>query len=236
MRTYLGMARVFRDNGGLVVDTDSIRRNGELSGDDDFGSDYDDDDDFGEDDEDDFGEDDDDEDDDSDEDDDDDSDEDDDEEEFGASRRRKKKSPSKRRKSAGSGVKVPRRAVRTRKSSSGGKTVKKWQNTALSGSKSESSAGAVTVTIVPAHWFRGKDIAFNGSSAGAEVTTIMFGDQLIWNTSDGLDVSAISTNSFIRGLIRGALARPGVPITIHGTIASGGDVLKVGLFGQKPCR
>lgn len=245
MQTYLGVARVYRDDGELVVDTDSIRRDGELSGVDDFGSDYDDYDDFGEDDYDDFGEDYDDEEfgeddyDDFGDDEEEFGEEDEDDEEFGASRGRKRRQERRRRRrDRRKRRRDCRREARSGSSgSASGKKKKKtvsWQKTVLGGSHKEDSAGAIAVIVTPSHYFVADDIAFNGSSTGATVTSIIFGDDLVWNNADGIDVSALSSNSFIRGLVKGARGRPGVPITINGTIAADGDSLKVVLYGKKP--
>ncbi len=223
MRTYLGKARIYREDGDLVVDTDSIRRDGELSGVDDFGDDDfddfgDDDDDFGEDDDfgdDDFGE---------------DEEEDEDEGEFGASRGRVRRTA---RRSRRKGRRTARRSARqgSRESSE-----VKWQKTVLGGSKTEDSAGAISIVITPSHHFVAEDIAFNGSSANATVSSIIFGDDLVWNNAEGIDVSALSSTSYIRGLVTGAKARPGVPIVINGTIDADGDTLRVVLYGKKPCK
>ena len=239
MRTYLGKARVYREDGELVVDTDSIRRDGELSGVDDFGDDdyddfegdddYDDfgdnDEDFGDDDEDDFGED--------DEDFGEDDDDDDDDEEFGATRGQRRR---RRRRGRRRGRRSSRRSRRRETSQKKKQKKVKWQNTVLGGSDSEDSAGAISVVITPSHPFVAEDIAFNGSSANATVNSIIFGDDLVWNNAEGIDVSALSSNSFIRGLVKGAKAHPGVPIIINGAIDADGDTLKVVLYGKKPCR
>ncbi len=219
---YIGRPKTFRDldTGSLVSDLDSIHRADATEGmDGDFG--YDDFDEFGDDD-DDIG------DDDSDDDSSDDDDSDDDDE-IGATRGQRRR---RARRTARKARRVAKRAAK--KSRSGSKPP--MQKTALAGSGTNAAAGAVSISIVPAHPFKAKDIVFNGSSANATVTSIMFGDNLIWNNAAGIDVSVLSTSSFIRGLIEGAVAHPGVPITINGTVAVGGDVLKATLFGYKPGR
>ncbi len=194
---YLGRAKTFRDSetGALVSDLDSIHRADATEGvDGDFG--YDDFDEFGDDD--------------SDEDwsDDDDSDEDSDEdfgdeEEVGATRGSTRRRA--RRQGRRSKRQARRQGRRSKRRGSGEKVP--VQKTALAGSATSASAGAVSITITPAHRFKARDI-----------------------------VSVLNTSSFIRGLIEGAQATPGVPIVINGTIAVGGDVLKATLFGIKPGR
>ncbi|MFT5686104.1 MAG: hypothetical protein ACI8RZ_007059 [Myxococcota bacterium] len=225
----LGKAVTYRDTktGGLVTDLDSIHRTDALEGDvGDFGGDFDE-----------FGDDDSSDDDDSDEDfGDDDSDEDfgddsDDDDEIGATRGRK------RRKSRRQGRRSKRKGRRSaRKSRRSGGSKVPAQKTILSGSATSTAIGAVTITIIPGHKFKANDIVFNGSSSNATVTSITFGDNLIWNNASGIDVSVLSTTSFIRGLIQGAKAVPGVPIVINGTIAVANDTLKAALFGTKPGR
>ncbi|MFT5680573.1 MAG: hypothetical protein ACI8RZ_001479 [Myxococcota bacterium] len=224
---YLGKAKTFRDpdTGALVTDLDSLHRNDALEGDvDDFGYD-----DFGE-----FGDDDSSDDDDSDEDfgDEDDDFGDDDDDEFGATRGRQRRQA---RRGARKSKRKGRRSARQSRRN-GGKSKVPPQKTALSGSGTSTDAGAVSMSIIPAHPFKAEDIVCNGSSTGAKVTSIMFGDNLIFNNPAGIDQSVFATSSFIKGLVMGAKATPGVPITINGTIASGGDVLEVTLFGLKPGR
>ena len=228
---YIGRPRTWRDadTGNLVSDLDSIHRTDALEGDfDEFGADPDDFDEFGDDDSDeDFG------DDDSDEDfgDDDSSDDDDSDEDFGATRGRR------RRKARRQGRRSKRKSRRQARRS-GGKSKRKvpMQKTVISGDTTGAAAGAVTIIITPAHKFKAKDIVFNGSSASATITSITFGDNLIWNNASGVDQSVFSTSSYIRGLIEGAKAVPGVPIVINGTVANAGDILKATLFGLKPGR
>jgi len=226
---YIGRPKTWRDadTGNLVSDLDSIHRTDALEGDfDEFGADYDDFDEFGDDSDEDFGDEDSDEDFGEDSSDDDDSD--DDDGEFGRSRGRK------RRQARRSKRRSRRKSRRSRRRGGKEKAKVPRQKTILSGEDTSASAGAVTISITPAHKFWAEDIAFNGSSASATVTSISFGDNLIWNNSVGVDVAALSTASFIRGLVKGAKSRPGVPITINGTIAAGGDTLKAAIVGYKP--
>ncbi|MFH1468640.1 MAG: hypothetical protein ABIO70_29895, partial [Pseudomonadota bacterium] len=208
----LGHARVFlhKPSRQIVVDTDSIRRSS-FAGDD-FGADDLDDDDWDEeDDSDDFGDDDVGDDDDLGEDDlgEDDDLGDDEElgEDFAGPRRRRRKA---RRQAKRMARKARRQARRGR-----GRSNVKWGMTAVGGVQTVSEAGAATVKIRLQHDFKASDVTFTGSASGATVTSIFFGDRVVWSNSDGIDVSVFASNSFMRGLLRGQSLRAGLDITVN---------------------
>ncbi len=221
---YIGRPKTYRDpsTGNLVSDLDSIHRADALEGHDgDFG--YDDFDEFGDDDSDD---------DDSDDDDSDDDEEDfgDDDDEVGATRGQR------RRRSRRAGRRVRRAAKKAGRQSRRSGSKPPMQKTVVSGSATSAAAGTVSMTITPSHNFKAEDIAFNGSSANAAVTSITFGDNLVWNNPNGVDVTVFQATGFIRGMLKGAKVRAGVPIVITGTIAANDDTLKAALVGYKPGR
>ena len=238
----LGYARVFRDpsTGELVVDTDSLRRpslSGVDFGEDDIGDDIGDDE-LGDDD------------------DEDDDDEDDDpdgydgefdgdfgddlegddlsgDDDFGADgkkrrRRLKKKLARLNRREAAVKKKLASRRHRRK-----GKKTVHWGMTAISGTDTLAAAGAASVKIRLQHNFRAQDITFTGSAAGAKVTSIFFGDRVVWSSSDGIDVTVFSSTSFLRGLLKGQSLKAGLDITVNGSLTGAGD-FAVTLVGQKP--
>ncbi len=230
----LGYARVFRHprTGSLVVDTDSLRRGGGFAGLDDFGEDIEGDDD--EDDEfegdDDFG----------DEDVGEDIEGDDIEGEeaadFGARRR-----PRRRRLNRRLG-RLNRREGRVQSKLDrlgGGRERSKekknmhWGMTAVSGTDTLAAAGSAAVKIRLQHDFRAQDVTFTGSAAGAKVTSIFFGDRVVWSSSDGIDVSVFGSTSFLRGLLKGQSLRAGLDITVNGSLTGAGD-FAVTIVGEKP--
>lgn len=237
----LGYARVFRDprTGRLAVDTDSLRRGG-FAGVEDFGADFYDDDDFGDDDDldddgfgddDDFG---------------DEEDEDFGDDDFGARRRpsaRRTRRLNRRqqrleRRQAKIRTKLGQPARPTRKASSsgggsGGSGGSNWGMTAVGGTDTLSAAGAASVKVRLQHDFRAQDITFTGSASGAKVTSIFFGDRVVWSSSDGIDVSVFSSTSFLRGLLKGQSLRAGLDITVNGSLGGAGD-FAVTIIGQKP--
>ncbi len=246
----LGYARVFRHprTGKLVVDTDSLRRPGNFSGAADFGADrYDDEDDEYYDDEDeeyddedefegdDFG------------------DEVGDElgedvgddvgedvgelegDDFGARGRRRRRRLKRRlgrlnRREARTRRKLRETRGRRRK----GKTVN-WGMTAVGGTDhvDDSAGGAATVKVRLQHHFRALDVTFTGSVAGAKVTSIFFGDRVVWSNSDGIDVGVFASTGFLRGLLKGQSIRAGLDVIINGTVPTTGD-FSCTLIGQKP--
>lgn len=235
----LGYARVFRHprTGELLVDTDSLRR-GAVSG---FGDEPDDDDDFEGDDElgddlegdddvgDDFGDD----------------LEGDDElgddlegdelgdddvgDDFGISARRKKRLCRRLARMQRREARIERKLGKGRKR----RKAVKWGMTIVSGSDTLSAAGAASVQIRLQHDFAAKDIIFNGSLAGATVTSIFFGDRVVWSNPDGVDVSAFSSTGFLRNLLKGQKLRAGLDITVNGQLTGAGD-FKEALVGWKP--
>lgn len=76
-------------------------------------------------------------------------------------------------------------------------------------------------------------MTFTGSAAGAKVTSIFFGDRVVWSSSDGIDVSVFSSTSFLRGLLKGQSLRAGLDITVNGSLSGAGD-FAVTLIGEKP--
>ena len=227
----LGYARVLRHprTGALVVDTDSLRRGGFAGddfGDDDFdGDDFEgDDDDFGDDDfdgefegdDDDFG------------------DDDFDGDDFGARGRGRRRRLNRRlsrlnRRQA----RVQRKLGGRRKPAAPKENPMQWGMTAVGGTDTLDAAGGASVKIRLQHDFRAQDVTFTGSAAGAKVTSIFFGDRVVWSNSDGIDVSVFSSSSFLRGLLKGQSLRAGLDITVNGTLTGAGD-FAVTLIGEKP--
>jgi hypothetical protein len=252
--TPLGHARVYRDRAGeLKVDTDTLRRSsfagseradfgddyGDDYGDDDLGDDDYGDDDYGDDDlgDDDLGDDDLGDDDLGDDDlGDDDLGDDETGEELGDDfagprRRRRKQRRLARRKS-----RLSRRMARV-DSKMGNRSKRRskmrWGMTAVGGVDTVSEEGAATVKVRLQHDFRAHDVTFTGSASGATVTSIFFGDRVVWSNSDGIDVSVFATNSFMRGLLRGQSLRAGLDITANGNMPGAGT-FSVTIIGQKP--
>jgi hypothetical protein len=234
----LGYARVFRHprTGELVVDTDSLRR-GSFAG---AGAD------FGAADDDDW--------DDEDDDDDDDDDWDDDvfgddelgddelgddelgddelgDDDFGAKGRKRQSRLKKRL------ARLDRREDKVkdklRRRRGKGKKKMQWGMTAVSGTDTLTAAGSASVKIRLQHHFQAEDITFTGSLAASKVTSIFFGDRVVWSSSDGIDVSVFSSTSFLRGLLKGQALRAGLDITIGGSLPGAGD-FAVTLIGRKP--
>jgi len=227
----LGYLRGYRHptTGEIVVDTDSLRRRG-FSGEEDFG--YDDDDDF---DGDDFE---------GDDDDDDDDDfegydfGDDEDDDFGAGwwqRRKEKRRGRKRRRLNRRKGRINRRLgkLEDKEGKKPAKPKVTWGMTAIGGTETLTDAGSATVQVRLQHHFRAQDLTFTGSADGAKVTSIFFGDRVVWSNSDGIDVGVFASNGFLRGLLKGQSLRAGLDITVNGTLSGAGD-FAVALVGLKP--
>jgi hypothetical protein len=231
----LGYARVFRHprTGDLVVDTDSLRRGG-FAGADDIGAE--DDDDF-EGDDDDF-----------------EGDDDTDDAELGAARERPRRARRLDRRQGRLDRKegrVDRRQdrVQTRQDRTAPRPAPReplmprrdvldaapsdWGMTAVSGTDTLAGAGAASVKIRLQHDFRAEDVTFTGSAAGAKVTSIFFGDRVVWSSSEGIDATVFGSTSLLRGLLRGQSLRAGLDITVNGSLTGAGD-FAVTIVGAKP--
>ena len=112
-------------------------------------------------------------------------------------------------------------------------TASNWGTTAVGGTDKNSDGGAVSVKVRLQHDFRARDITFNGSSDGAKVTSIFFGDRVVWSNSDGIAVSVFSSNSNLRDFLKGQSLRAGLDITVNGEVGDAGQ-FAVTLIGDKP--
>ena len=110
-----------------------------------------------------------------------------------------------------------------------------WAATIVSGSDTSTSesGGPVSAQIRLQHDFKASDVTFTGSASGATVTSIFFGDRVVWSNSDGIDVGVFASNSFMRGLLKGQSLRAGLDFTVNGSTAGAGD-FSATLIGEKP--
>ena len=109
----------------------------------------------------------------------------------------------------------------------------KWGMTAVGGTDTVSESGATSVKIRLQHDFKAQDVTFTGSADGSKVTSIFFGDRVVWSNSDGIDVGVFASNSFLRGLLKGQSLRAGLDITVNGNLSGAGS-FSATLIGQKP--
>jgi hypothetical protein len=235
-----GTAPVYRDSrtGELLVDTDAVRRSsgGPIETGFEFG--YDDDDDFDDDDDDEF------EDDDFCGDDDlgydDDEDDDDLGYEFGGRQERRSRRRNRRADRKENRVERLEKQIEKLRGEKGKKNqrsrrsgVNGWARTIISGSDELAAAGTAKISLRLQHHFKAKDITFAGSPVGTSITSIHFGDRLIFSDANGVDASVFGTSSFLRNLLEGQNLRAGLDITIAGELAAAGT-LKVAVTGFKP--
>lgn len=108
-----------------------------------------------------------------------------------------------------------------------------WVSAVLSGSSTINEAGQVTVTIRAQHPFVATDLTFEGSSSGAMVTKIDFGDRPVITANGGLSTSVFTPTSQMRKHLKGQALKGGLDITIVGTLEGAGK-LCVAFFGFKP--
>ena len=108
-----------------------------------------------------------------------------------------------------------------------------WGHTAVSGTDRNEGGGSVSVKIRLQHDFRARDLTFTGSTDNAKVTSIFFGDRVVWSSSDGIAVGVFSSDSFLRGFLKGQSLRAGLDITVNGEVGEQG-VFSATLIGEKP--
>ena len=110
-----------------------------------------------------------------------------------------------------------------------------WGMTAVSGAEDYEGPGTATARIRLQHDFKAEDITFAGTLEGSTVTSIFFGDQPVWSTPDGVDVSIFDSNSQLRGLLKGQKIKAGLDITVNGTVPGEGRYA-VTITGAKKMR
>ncbi len=110
------------------------------------------------------------------------------------------------------------------------------QKTILTGASDLNPAvGTATVTIRPQFDFVAEDLTFQGSTPGWTITSIQFGDRIVFSNGTGVPVAVFATGSFVRGLIKGAAIAAGLDISIAGNLAASTTTsnLLVTLIGLK---
>jgi hypothetical protein len=110
------------------------------------------------------------------------------------------------------------------------------QKTILSGaSGTNPGAGSNTVTIRPQFDFVAEDLTFQGSTPGWTITSIQFGDRIVFSNGTGVPTAVFGTASFVRGLIKGAAIAAGLDISITANLAASTTTsnLLVTLIGLK---
>ncbi len=110
---------------------------------------------------------------------------------------------------------------------------RQWAVTILAGEQTLTGAGTASVSIRPQHDFIADDLSFADSLAGAEVTSIHFGDKVVFSNASGIPVTLFGTTSYLRGLLKGQKLPAGLDITVNGTLTGAGD-FKVQVVGKKP--
>lgn len=159
--------------------------------------------------------------------------EEDDDYEFGRRRRRRRR-PGRRRGRRGERPRRPRRRRRDEvKAPSVRPQAGHWGTTAVGGTDTNADGGSVSVKVRLQHDFRARDITFTGSSEDALVTSIFFGDRVVWSNSDGIAVGVFSSSSFLRDFLKGQSLRAGLDITVNGEVGDQGK-FSVTLIGEKP--
>lgn len=111
----------------------------------------------------------------------------------------------------------------------------KWQKTLLTGTSGALGSGAqFNVNIRPQFDFVAQDFTVTGAAASNHVvTSVIFGDFVVWNNAVGVPQATLLPNSFIRGLVKGAKLRGGLDIQVAGTTGTA-DTVTVTVIGLKP--
>ena len=108
-----------------------------------------------------------------------------------------------------------------------------WGMTALSNAETLAAAGPATVRIRLQHDFRGRDLTFDGTTAGTILTSLTFGDRVVFPTGDGIPTTVLGVQGTIRGFLCGQELRAGLDITAQATLLGPGT-LRMTATGWKP--
>ena len=95
------------------------------------------------------------------------------------------------------------------------------------------TGGPVSVQVRLQHDFESEDVIITSPDENAKVTAIYFGDKLVFNAPDGLDLSIFAANSFVRKLVKGQRLEGGLDIIVQGTLSSASS-LNAAFTGWKP--
>jgi len=149
--------------------------------------------------------------------------------EIGRRRRRRRRGSRRNKRRSKRAAKLRARA---RKIAPPKPAVKKWVNTALTGSLTLAAAGSGSIQIRPQHDFKASDATFTGLAAST-ITAVRFGDRIVWSQTTGIDISVFAVSGFMRGFLKDHSLRGGLDVTIDVTLPGAGTVTAV-LTGQKP--
>jgi len=98
----------------------------------------------------------------------------------------------------------------------------------LSGEATAAGAGAeqLTINVQSDTWC--EDLTFTQTAgAGGEITSIMFGDETVFNNPSGVDVDIFKADSTLRKWLKGRKIKAGQTITIATSFAAAGTVKAV---------
>ncbi len=109
-----------------------------------------------------------------------------------------------------------------------------WSSTILGDSVVTAAAGPGAIKIIPQHDFIAEDMTFEGSAAGAKVTSIFFGERPVFSSSSGIPVAVFASGAQIRKHLNNTSIKAGLTITINVTTASAGDEVTCVITGKKP--
>ena len=108
-----------------------------------------------------------------------------------------------------------------------------WCNTIVNGRETLTAAGQVQVRIRLQHDFLANDVTFDGSQAGAQISSIFYGDRLVWGSGTSVPITIFASNGFIRNLMNGQRLQAGLDIIVNGSLTAAGDLVAT-FTGSKP--
>lgn len=108
-----------------------------------------------------------------------------------------------------------------------------WCNTVVNNQVTSTGAGSVQVQIRLQHDFLAQDVTFDGSTAGSTVSSIFFGDRLVWGAQAPVPVTIFAVNGFIRNFVNGQRLTAGLDIVVNGVLPGAGTLIAT-FTGAKP--
>ena len=109
-----------------------------------------------------------------------------------------------------------------------------WSSTILGDSVVTATAGPGSIKIIPQHDFIAEDMTFEGSAAGAKVTSIFFGERPVFSSSSGIPVAVFASGAQIRKHLNNTSIKAGLTITINVTTKVDADEVNCVITGKKP--
>lgn len=80
--------------------------------------------------------------------------------------------------------------------------------------------------------FMAHDLTFTGSVPGTKITSVTFGDRIVWSVPEGVEIESFAVSGHMRGVVYGQTLDAGLDAIVTGDVPGPGD-LRFVLTGWK---